>query len=235
MLIFAHRGASGDYPENTLAAIQAALAMHVDGIEIDIYEVENELVVFHDRYLDRTTSGKGLLIEHTFDYIRTLDAGNGEKIPTLAEVLACVAGKCIVNIELKAINNLSLLYHCLSKAVADYNFSVQQLLISSFNHQLLTKVKQQHPHYRLGALTASCPLEYACFAQQLSAYSLHVDADVVNQAFVIDAHQRHLKVFVYTIDNVEDIVWLNELAIDGIFTNYPQKFINAITPPTNSD
>lgn len=110
MLIFAHRGASGTEPENTLRAIKAALDMNVDGIEIDIHEADNEIFVIHDSWLHRTTTGKGKIFQHNTEYLQRLDAGLGERIPTLDEVLSLVSDKCIINIELKGINNINLLF-----------------------------------------------------------------------------------------------------------------------------
>jgi len=110
MLIFAHRGASGIEPENTLRAIRSALDANVDGIEIDVHQVEDKLVVIHDRWLQRTTSGNGQLKHYSFEQLRALDAGHGEVIPTLDEVLALTANKCLVNIELKGIKDIKLLF-----------------------------------------------------------------------------------------------------------------------------
>ncbi len=223
MLVIAHRGASGHEPENTLLAIKQAIKMDVDGIEIDVHEIDKQLVVIHDRWLHRTTNGQGQLKNHSFAHIRTLDAGKGEKIPTLAEVLAVIAGQCFVNIELKGVSDLSLLYKNLADAQRLYHFSNQQLLISSFNHHLLQQISHQHPQYPIGALTACYPLNYAQFAEELNAYSVHLDVDFISEKFVFDAHQRNIKVFVYTVDEIDDINTMKALGVDGIFSNYPSK------------
>ena len=223
MLVIAHRGASGQEPENTLRAIKHAIAENVDGIEIDVHEIDNQLVVIHDRWLHRTTNGTGQLKNHSFTHIRSLNAGKGEIIPTLNEVFAVIAGQCFVNIELKGVKNLSLLYEKLSDAQYLYNFTPKQLLISSFNHHLLLQIKQQQSQYPIGALTACYPLNYALFAEQLHAYSVHLDVDFISKNFVNDAHQRGIKVFVYTVDEIDDINTMKALAVDGIFSNYPSK------------
>jgi glycerophosphoryl diester phosphodiesterase len=223
MLVFGHRGASGYAPENTLTAIQIALDMDVDGIEVDVFEVEGELVVIHDRWLQRTTSGEGHIQKQSFEYIRSLDAGDGQQIPTLEEVISTVKGQCTLNIELKGIFTLEPLFLLLNKAQAHYNFDVEQLLISSFNHRLLSIIHQLQPQYRIGALTASYPLEYAKFATQLNAYSVHISVDFVSEHFVDDAHNCGLKVFVYTVDEESDIDEMKAYGVDGIFSNYPTK------------
>ena len=87
MLCIGHRGAMGHEPENTLLSVRKALSLGVDAVEIDVYNVEDNLVVIHDRNLSRTTNGTGYLTERSFQYLRSLDAGKGEQIPTLREVI----------------------------------------------------------------------------------------------------------------------------------------------------
>ena len=92
MLIFAHRGASADAPENTLMAIQRAVDYGVDGVEVDVHCVDGQLVIIHDRWLHRTTNGTGRLKDYSFDELRRLDAGQGEVIPTLERCSLVYAG-----------------------------------------------------------------------------------------------------------------------------------------------
>ena len=223
MLIFAHRGASGVEPENTLRAIKSALDTNVDGIEIDIHEVDGKLLVIHDRWLHRTTSGTGQITQHNYEHLRTLDAGQGETIPTLDEVFSLVAGRCKINLELKGINNISLLYSYIDNAIETTNLIIDDILISSFNHRLLYAINQQRPEFAIGALTACYPLDYAKFAEKLNAYSVHLDVNFISKHFVSDAHQRGLKVFVYTVDEFEDIKTMKALGVDGIFSNFPTR------------
>ncbi len=225
MLIFAHRGASAIAPENTLAAFHVACASNCDGVEFDIQHLDSKFIVFHDRYLERTTSGNGLVVEHSFEQIRQLDAGNGERIATLDEVLTIVANQKVINIELKSIatDDLPLLFQHLDNAKINLKINNNQLLLSSFNHQLLQVIKQQRPELSLGALTASLPLNNAEFAQRLHAYSANIVLEYVTQEFVDDAHQRGLKVYVYTVDNLKDIKMLQAMGVDGIFSNNPDQ------------
>ena len=223
MLIFAHRGASAIEPENTLLAIQAAIDIQVDGIEIDIFELENKLVVIHDRWLERTTSGSGLIFQYSFEKLRQLDAGKGEKIPTLDEVLAIMPKGCVLNIELKGINDIALLFKTIEQAKASYHLDDSQILLSSFNHHQLLAIAHQHPELPIGVLTASLPLGYAKFTKPFNAYSVHISINSVSKNFVLDAHQRGLKAFVYTVDEREDIVMLHKLGVDGIFANNPKQ------------
>lgn len=223
MKVIAHRGASGEYPENTLMACRQAIVQQTDAIEIDVFAVENQLVVIHDHHLERTTNGQGNLYQHTLESLQQLDSGLGEHIPTLWQVLQLVQHQCKLNIELKGHNTVAPLLHTLEKAEQQLRFNTQDLLISSFNHHLLYDIYQHRPDLKLGALTASIPLDYAHFATELNAYSVHCAVDFVNAAMVQNAKQRGLKVFVYTVDKPDDIHTMLQLGVDGIFTNYPAR------------
>ena len=102
MKFFAHRGAMADAPENTLIAIDMALAAGASGIEVDIIAHEGRLWVHHDLRLERTTNGFGYLTDHSLLSLRQLDAGFGQKIPFLEEVLLLVRQRAVLNIELKS-------------------------------------------------------------------------------------------------------------------------------------
>ena len=96
-----HRGASGYEPENTLRSFEKALELGCSWIELDVHVVGDQLVVIHDDDLSRTTDGFGLVSTSSFNYLRSLNAGKGEQVPILQEVLDLVGQRCRVNIELK--------------------------------------------------------------------------------------------------------------------------------------
>jgi glycerophosphoryl diester phosphodiesterase len=221
MKVFAHRGASGNFPENTLSAIQGALVSQADGIEIDIQSCKDDFVVLHDIWLDRTTSGGGKVSDYTAAELAQFDAGQGEAIPSLQQVFDLVGTRLEINLELKTVPNIESFVDLILRNLNDQTIRIEQLLISSFNHPLLKRVKELLPAARIGALTASIPLEYAKFAQDLNAFSLHVDREFINTDFVNDAKQRGLKVYAYTVDKQKDIEHLKSLGVDGIFSNYP--------------
>ena len=103
-LCIGHRGASGHAPENTLKAFEMAVVMNCDWVELDVYAVDNELLVIHDNRLDRTTNGTGNVMHANLDYLRSLDAGQGQQIPTLNEVIQTINHRAGINIELKGPN-----------------------------------------------------------------------------------------------------------------------------------
>lgn len=230
MQIIAHRGASGDYPENTLLAIEQAIAQGADAIEIDVFAVQGELIVIHDHHLARTTNGSGSIYQYSVEQLMQLDAGHGERIPTLWQILQRLAATGLwLNIELKGDNTVAPLLALLDKAQQELQFDSQRLLISSFNHHLLAELRRHRPELKLGALTASLPLDYAAFAQALQAYSVNCDVSFINQAFVDDAKARGLKVYVYTVDQQDDIARMQHYGVNGIFSNYPARSRQRLT------
>lgn len=225
MIIIAHRGARGTHPENTLLAFQAALDVGSPAIELDVHEHQGELWVIHDKWLNRTTNQIGLLSWLSTDKLKQVDAGQGEKIPTLREVFALIQGKIALNIEVKGLKNTDLLATHLKEAIQDYGFDESQLIVSSFKHEWLAQIKQARPETQIGALTGSKGLHKAKFAQDLGAISVNIALDVIDADYVNDAHQRGLKVFVYTVNQAEDWQELADIGVDGIFCDYPKGAI----------
>ena len=134
---FAHRGAMGYAPENTLLSFSKALELGANWIEADVYAVEGNLIVIHDERLERTTNGTGLVTRSTFDYLRSLDAGEGQRIPLLNEVLDLIDGKAGVNIELKGEGAATPAAGLLEQAMSRSTWAGDQFIVSSFNHHEL--------------------------------------------------------------------------------------------------
>ncbi|KAA1152590.1 glycerophosphodiester phosphodiesterase [Pseudoalteromonas sp. FUC4] len=223
MKIFAHRGASGDFPENTKSAILEALKVGVDGIEVDIQSSIDDYMLIHDSWLDRTTSGKGRVSSFSAHELFKLDAGNGEKIPTLQQLFDWNNNKSLLNIELKHTFALERFVAQLEQNIEAKKISKANILVSSFDHHQLQWLKNKLPWLKIGALTSSIPINFAKFASDLNAFSVHVDKTFINKAFADDAKKRGLKIYAYTVDREEDIALMIEYGIDGIFTNYPAR------------
>jgi glycerophosphoryl diester phosphodiesterase len=221
-----HRGAMGHAPENTLLSVKKALALGVKWVELDVYHVENELVVIHDDRLERTTNGTGYVQEQSLKYIRSLDAGEGEKIPFLKEILDLINGRIGINIELKGVNTAEPVVELIREYLKCEIWNTDKFLVSSFNHHELLKAKQLFPELKIGALMCAIPIDYADFGEKLDAYSVNPSIEFVNKTFVEDAHNRGLKVLVYTVNHPEDIKKMYDLGVDGVFTNYPDRVFN---------
>ena len=226
MLCIGHRGAMGHEPENTLLSINTALELGVDWIEVDVYNIENNLVVFHDRTLERTTNGTGYIEEQTFKYLRSLDAGKGQQIPTLIEVFDCVNKQGGINIELKGSNTAKLVVSLIQEYVAQ-GWHYQNFLVSSFNHYELQQVNQQCPQINIGMLIYGIPLNYLAIAKQLNASIIISAIDFVTADLIAQAHQQGYQVFVYTVNEFRDINKMKTWQVDGIFTNYPERVLSS--------
>ena len=222
MICIGHRGAKGHAPENTLLSVKTALEMGVDWIEVDVYAIENRLIVFHDEYLDRTTNGSGLIYNQSVDYLRSLDAGQGEKIPFLGEVLEVINGAAGINVELKGPGTAGLVAELLGKVLENATFSAEQVLVSSFNHRELQRFKNIAPDIPIGALVSCIPLQLAHFAERLQADAVNASLEFVNREFVEDAQQRGMKFLVYTVNSHQDLQRMADLGVDGVFTDYPE-------------
>jgi glycerophosphoryl diester phosphodiesterase len=232
-ILIAHRGASETEPENTLASFKKALEFpFVQMIELDVYAIPSgELMVIHDNKVDRTTDGKGYIMESSFEYLRSLDAGRGggegqsgrkrEKIPYLSEVLDLIDRRVKVNIELKGENTAE----PVKKVVEEYmakGWKHDDFLVSSFNHEELRKFKQLMPGIPVGVLFVGIPLGYAAYAQGIKAYSMNLSTEFANQEIVDDAHRRGIQVFCWTLQEADEIERMCQLGVDGIFVNDPE-------------
>lgn len=222
LLAIGHRGAMGYEPENTLASFRKALELGVDGVELDVHFIDGHLLVFHDKQLERTTNGRGLLMDHDFARLRTLDAGNGQQIPTLPEVFASINGRASLNIELKGKGTAGPVVEFIV-GQRQVGWPNELFLVSSFDRQLLRKVRQLDARILLGVLVDGPLQDHLDFASELQAYSLHPPLAGVDRSLVKEAHDLGIKVFVYTVNETDDLGKMAVIGVDGVFSNYPDR------------
>ena len=215
MLIIAHRGARALEPENTLRAIRKAMDLNVDMIEIDIHQLDDQLIVIHDKTLDRTTNGTGKIQDYTFAQLRELDAGKGEQIPTLAEVLDLTRGKVALNIEIKGKSLVPLLYETIK---AESN-----LLISSFDWQQLHQLRALDSSIDIGVLGA----EGFDTAKKLNAVSINPELTELSDEYMRKAKELSLKVYTYTIRTDNDWKLAIKHQVAGCFVDNPKVYRNS--------
>lgn len=225
LLCFAHRGAAGHEPENTLSAVEKAIVLGADWIEMDVFAVEGELLVIHDERLERTTNGAGYVMDKTFEYLRSLDAGKGQRIPTLGEVFDCTDRRAGINVELKGPETAGLTVSLINAYIRKKGWNYDQFIVSSFNHRELLNVKRLDSRIKIGIIIGGLRRHYKKFAQRCATYSVHPRIDLVNEEFLRSAHQRGLKVFVYTVNQPDDIARLEAMGVDGVFTDFPERVI----------
>ncbi|WP_195250760.1 glycerophosphodiester phosphodiesterase [Romboutsia sp. 1001713B170207_170306_H8] len=234
MIIFAHRGYRGRYPENTILSFQEALKLSIYGIELDVHKSKDgKLVVIHDEDVKRTFKGKGLIKDYNLEDLKSfkckqLKYRNNElcKVPTLEEVFELIKNtNCILNIEAKTnVFNYHLEEDVL-KLIQEYNLE-NRVLISSFNHKCIKDFQNLNSKIKYGALYLNKKDYYpennvADHAKKLNVYSIHISRKLASKEIVELAHKNNLKVFVYTINFPCLMKKMIKLNVDGIFTNYP--------------
>ena len=219
-LCIGHRGASGHAPENTLKAFELAITMGCPWIELDVYVVEGELLVIHDDKLNRTTDGSGFVEAQTLAYLRSLNAGDGEKIPLLSEVIELVDHRCKINIELKGKGTANPVNELLSKFISN-GWHEDEFLISSFDHKELAN---SATGIKRGALFYKQTASMFDRAAALNAYAVNLSLKITNAETVSQAHEKGYKVFVYTVNSHDEMLALKQIGVDGVFTNFPDLF-----------
>lgn len=229
LFCIAHRGGpilkDRTSPENSLAAIRHSLDLGVDAIEIDIWQIEGELLVTHDRRLGRQLRGEGLLTQKTLAELRQLLLENGEPIPTLHQVLELVGERALLNIEIKGPDSAPALVDTLLGFSRDHQVSLDTYIISSFDHQQLFQLLQSAPQIKRAVLIEGIPLDYAQCCEALQAYSFNTHLGFLSQELINDARRRGLKNWVYTVNHENDWQWMKELGVDGVFTDKPDALM----------
>lgn len=218
-LILAHRGAHGGYPENTLGGIRRALAAGARALEIDVHWVDGHLLVFHDHRLERRTDGNGRLADHGFEALRRLDAGAGECIPTLEEVLELVDGRALLDVELKGARTAGPVAERLLACRAGGRWPAGSLMVSSFNHRELLAFGEAAPDIARAMLCEGVLLDMVGAARRLGADWVHLGLDYADPPLLAELRRAGLKVGVYTVNQEAELERLLQAGVDALFTD----------------
>lgn len=223
MLKIGHRGANKYFPENTILSFKNAFEMGANTVEFDVRQTKDgKLIVIHDKNVDRTTNGSGLVNEMTFRKIRQLNAGKGEKIPSLKEALFVVKkhkGKCLVEIkgrgtEEKILNEIKKMK--MEKAV----------IITSFYTQALKKVKELNKNIETGLIITNKIKNTLGFLRLCKAIKVNwilPEKKTLTKKFADEIHKWGFKIIVWLVDSKKELKrW--EKIVDGIATNNPKIF-----------
>lgn len=235
--VWAHRGASGYRPENTLEAFELAIRQGADGIELDVHtSVDGELIVMHDENVDRVTDGTGLIKDMTLAQLKELKVSTPAEpsgiyhIPTLAEVLELMrTTDMMVNIELK---NSICFYPGMEgkilKLVKEMNME-DQLIYSSFNHYSLLQLKQLNDHVQTGILFSDGWVNPAMYAKNLGINAVHPAVyHLKYPQFIEEVKRAGLKMHVWTDNKPEHIQLVKDAGAEAVITNYPDRAIEII-------
>ena len=231
LICFAHRGASGYEPENTLRSFSRALELGATWIECDIRVVEDEFVVFHDRTLERLTGVKGKIGHLDLATLRTLRVKGSEPIPLLCEVVEHLHTRARLQLELKGAGTGERLARYLL-SLLEKGWSAESFLVSSFDHEELAACKKVAPSIPIGILLYGYPINTPELAKVLGAYSVHLDLETITPKRVSTLHQAGLKVFVYTVNDPADIEAMRVVGVDGVFSDFPDRVL--LTNPSRA-
>jgi len=217
VIIFGHRGAPG-YPrtaENTIGSFTKALRAGATGLEFDVRRcADGQLVVIHDDTIDRTTNGRGRVAKLTYEQLRQFDAGFGEPIPLLSNVLQQFGGKSLLNIELKS----SEIAQDVKKLVLMGGLQ-NSVIVSSFDWDELRTLVPDVPI----ALLAAKLRNLIVAAGEMDAAAIHPRCDLVTPSLVDHAHNANLRIHVWTVNDPQDVKTFRNLGVDGIFTDFPER------------
>ena len=228
--VIAHRGASGTCPENTLPAFRRAVEIGAHMIELDVQlTTDGHPVVIHDLTLPRTTSGRGAVRRRTLAEIAALDAGSwfatrfaDARVPTLGAVLAEIA--IPINVELKAAGDDGLERRTLE--VVEAAGALGRVVFSSFDAESLRRLRALSREAELAVLWSGRSYGKALgLADRFAAKSVHLRNDVAVTDAVARVHEAGLSVRVWTVNTPEDFAFLTNAGVDGVFTDYPERFL----------
>jgi len=222
LCIVGHRGAAGVLPENTLKGFRYAIELGVDAVECDVHlSRDGQLVVMHDERLDRTTNGCGRIAATDLAEIRHLDAGDGEKVPTLDEVLETVAGKCALFCELKADGTeTAAVERVLARGME------QEVLFISFDLDRLARIKQRQSNLRVGAVSGFVGAGDMDRLVGLGVEHVGVQFRSVSMATVERAREAGVELGVWTPNKLSEMKAMMALGIDCITTDRPDILVD---------
>ena len=229
-LVWAHRGASGYAPENTLAAFQKAVDLGADGVELDIQLTkDDQIVVIHDETIDRTSDGKGWVKDYTleelraFNYNRTKPEYKHADIPTMREVFELLKPTGLfINIEIKT---GVVFYEKIEEkilALAKEMGMEDRVCYSSFNHYTVTRIHELKPDAEVGFLYADGPIDMPSYGVKHGVNALHPALyNLQYDGFVKECKEKGLKLNVWTVNERPYIEMCCQYGVDAIITNYP--------------
>jgi len=239
VLVTAHRGFSGDAPENTLAAFKKAMEVGSDMIELDVrFSKDGKIVVIHDNTLERTTSGQGQVTDYTLQELKKLDAGSWfgprfaqEGIPTLKEVLELAKGKIPLNIEIKdAPEGQYKIVDLAEQALREAHDAgmAGQVIFSAFNPSALERIRERNPPSWVALLYHRDwnSLREVTGGRAFSVLNLR--HSFLTREKIGRIHREGMKVNTYTVNSEEEMEQFIRWGVDGIITNHPDKLIQIL-------
>jgi glycerophosphoryl diester phosphodiesterase len=235
-ILVAHRGASGLAPENTLSAIRQALELGVDAIEIDVRRTKDSaIVLLHDATLQRTARLPQAVADLTLDELRKIDVGSwfapdfaGERVPTLAEALSLTKGKAVLAVEVKPDDITD---DVLSVIIQEN--AAEWVNVMSFHDDVVRRAREVAPPMATGLIVSARPEENVAQqainlvrrVAQCGASVLSLSHYAVNSTLIYEVRRRGVALWTWTVDDPQRMREVVECGVDGIITNFPDRFI----------
>ncbi len=229
VLVIGHRGAAGYEPENTMRSFFRAIALGCDMVELDVHVTrDGRTIIMHDDTVDRTTNGSGKISEMDLEAIKHLDAGIGEPVPLLEEVLCGLSGKCKLNIELKGGGTAPPVSEILENVFRENEWNRNDILVSSFSPIELKEFIDIGSGVPTAFLIDRDPWGSEEFASQIGAQAIHPDHLYLETDFVEECKRLGLKVNTWTVNDRNRMKVCISIGVDGIITDRPDVLVQNI-------
>lgn len=223
-LVVGHRGCAGLEPENTIRAFKRAVKLGCDAIEMDIHLTKDNVpIVIHDRSVDRTTNGKGLISNLTSSQIKRLKCAKGEGVPTLKDVIDAVGDKIFLVIELKEEHTAKLVIDVIKR-----NGLLRKVELSSFWHREILQASKLDPRISTGVILSGAPINPVRLVRDAHAKRIHVSHWYTNKELIKTLHAKRIFVDTWTLDEQPGIDEVVSWGVDAITSNYPNKVLHAL-------
>lgn len=221
--IIGHRGAAGHLPENTIVSFRKAFELGVHGIELDVHlSADGCVVVFHDETLDRMTNGWGAISDYTSADLKKLTIDKTHEIPTLAEVFSECPNEILINIEIKDSKATEAVVRLISQEIKSGR-SDSNILVSSFDWNILKLVRAMNADIQLGVLTEKNIDAAIDFAQSIQALSIHPNHRYLTDETVLKIRENGYQIHTWTVNESADIERMKSLNVDAIITDFPDR------------
>lgn len=224
MIVIGHRGCAALEPENTLRAFRRAIALGCDYVETDVRLTrDGHLVLMHDETVNRTTNGQGKVADLTFEQIRSLDAGKGERVPTLVELLEAIAGKVQLLCELKDDPGVEVAVRTVQAAGLQ-----KQAVFTCFDLSRIRRVRASNAELRTGAIFSNPPPDFAQQAKVAGAEGAGVNYRHQSAEIIAAARREGLIIRAWNPDTEPEIQAMIRLGVDGITSNRPDLVLKLL-------
>lgn len=233
MIVVGHRGVAGHYPENTRISVEAAIRLGLEWIEVDVQPSKDDvLVVCHDHTVDRCSNGNGRVDELNLAQLRALNFAQSDKkrfpqqtIMTLDELLALAITENVkLNLEVKVDHHdPEQVVSLLADTLRESPISSENILFSSFNHNVLRQLRARFPDHAIAVLSERLRKKDWLILEEISAVGCNLNHLWTTNRQINRLKQQGYQVWCYTVNNPNRLKHLKDL--DGIFSDFPERFL----------